>query len=168
MSKSIKISDALYAKLESLAIPFTDKEPEDVIERLVENYLANGIPSPATTNPKRNLPGLGSRTPRERGTIVKIGTETIHAATVPDLYQQVLVLVTKNGDLERLKPFIPFKTSKKRYLIANKAIHPQGNSFFSPVHHNGFFMEAHKSYRSAISDLAKLFNKIGVSVTYVG
>jgi hypothetical protein len=171
MSKTIQISDATFAKLGSLVIPFVDKTPEDVIERLIEHYLANSSAKPKTTSnslSRISLPGPESRTPRERGTTVKIGDEVIHAATVPDLYEQAMALCFKEGYIDRLKPFIPFKTSNQRYLMATEAIHPRGNEFVVRVGYKGYFMEAHKSYKSAISDLKKLLSKIGVPVTYIG
>lgn len=36
MPKTITISDKLYTRLKSLALPFVDRRPEDVINRLVD------------------------------------------------------------------------------------------------------------------------------------
>lgn len=175
MSKTIQLSDATFAKLGVLAIPFVDTTPEDVIKRLIEQYEANGASiSGMTTESLSSSQSMHlanspeNRTPRERGATVKINGEVIHAVTVPDLYEQVLKLLFKKGYIDRLNALIPFKTSKKRYLIANEPVHPNGNDFSIPVEYKGYFMEAHKSYMTAIRALEKFLSKGGLSVIYMG
>jgi len=68
-------------------------------------------------------------------------------------------------DLDRL---LPFATSRERYLAATKPIHPTGNPFVVPVKYHGYYMEAHKDYKNAISHLGSLVAKLGLELKYLG
>ena len=59
--------------------------------------------------------------------------------------------------------FALFGTSRQRYLIAKRPVHPTGNSFVVPVECGGFFMEAHKDYTNAKRHLAKLVTRVGLT-----
>jgi hypothetical protein len=177
MIHQVRISDDTMTRLKAYAEPFKDKEPEDVIRRLLDECDRKGSGYSKHTN-RRNrseteevMTQLGSstksRAPRERGATIEIGGRQIQAATVPDLYKQSLTfLVDKHED--KLTKLLPFKTSAQRYLVANKPKHPGGNDFFIPVRHHDYWMEAHKDYKNAIEHLGRLASKLNVSFRYLG
>jgi hypothetical protein len=175
MTHQIRISDETMARLKACAEPFTDKEPEDVIRRLLDEQGRNGRAKQTDRKgglemEDRMIP-LGfstkSRVPRERGATVEIGGRQIQAATVADLYKQVLVfLVDRHQD--KLAELLPFKTSAQRYLVASKPQHPRGNPFVIPVKHHDYCMEAHKDYKNAIEHLGKLASRMKLPFRYVG
>jgi hypothetical protein len=179
MPTTISIPDDVYLRLEALARPFVDREPADVIRRLVEGASTGPTPSKSTAGTASNngaahreaLPGpsLEFRAPRERGARVEVNGEVILADSVRDLYEKVLhQIAKKSDDWSRLRTLVPFKTSSRRYLIAEKPAHPNGNAFFVPVQHRGLFMETHKSYRTAVDHLEALLARIGYKVRYLG
>ncbi len=94
-----------------------------------------------------------SRASRQRGAVVKLGNTTIRAESVSDLYYQVLKYLINNGYMKQIEPHIPIATSRKRYLLARKPVHPNGNDFVVPVEYRGYFMEAHKDYKNGIRHL---------------
>ena len=159
--------------LQDLAVPFEDKTPEDVIRRLVLSHT-NGKDNFSIVSPplKRATPliahGLKERYPRERGATVKLNDSTIHASSVSDLFRQAMSWLSTSGILENVNPLLPIYTSNKRFLMALKPVHPSGKAFFCPVEHKGYYMEAHKNYKDAISNLDKrLMDKLGVKFEYV-
>ncbi len=73
------------------------------------------------------------RMPRQRGTVVEIEGKMLSADSLADLYEQVLKFLSQNKLLGRIDPHLPIATSRQRYLIAKKPVHPNGNEFFRPV-----------------------------------
>jgi hypothetical protein len=70
--------------------------------------------------------------------------------------------------LDRVVELVPYKTSSRRFLIAKTPIHPNGNPFVVPVEHRGLYMESHKNYQAAISQLARFLSKCGSTLSYLG
>ncbi len=173
MMQAIHISEQLFARLQAHGVPFVD-QPEDVIARLLAFY-EKANPSGTASIPKayerapRRVDGqkVGGRQPRERGVRAQIGSRVLNAASVADLYQQALTLLV--DDLpSRLTALVPFSTSKERYLVATKPVHPNGAAFVRPVQHRGLYMESHKDYKNAISHLGKLVDKCGLPFRHLG
>ena len=165
MAHQITVSEQVFVRLKNLAEPFVDREPEDVIRRLLderESRARNG-------RVEVNSDGIStnSRVPRERGTTVEIDGQKIGAVSVRDLYEQALKLFVRK-DTARLKSVVPMKTSAERFLIALEDKHPSGRRFFLPVEYRGFYMEAHKDYKNAISHLQDLCSRIGLTFKYLG
>ena len=168
MAPMIDVPDDLYARLAELAQPFVETKPADVIRRLVESH---GVDDRGASTPHQPIVPqrpLATRVPRERGAKVLIDETLITADSVRDLYEQVLRLLTKNGRLDRLKTLLPYKTSSRRYLIAERPVHPNGNPFVVPVEYRGLYMETHKSYQTALTQLGAFLSKCGLSLHYVG
>lgn len=131
---------------------------EEKLNRLRGTESPEEVPRPNGGAAPREKIRIGGRKPRERGIDVRINGKVFHGSSVSDLYEQVLVFLHGNDSLEKLQSHIPFATSGKRYLIAREPYHPNGNRFVVPVEHQGYFMEAHKSYRNAIKALGDLLN----------
>jgi hypothetical protein len=55
MMPTINISDAILADLASLARPFVDHEPQDVIKRLVEHFRSNAVSVQEATELKNGI-----------------------------------------------------------------------------------------------------------------
>jgi hypothetical protein len=176
MVHKVRISDATMTRLKACAEPFLDKEPEDVIRRLLNEHENNGG---GQANSRDRSYGAGtedlmemdgpktkSRVPRERGATVEIAGRQIQGATVPDLYKQALALFVDKHE-HQLRSLLPFRTSGQRYLVARERKHQRGNPFIIPVEHHGYFMEAHKDYKNAIEHLGKLARRLGLSFKYV-
>jgi hypothetical protein len=173
----IQLSDETLNRLKALAEPFVDLEPEDVIRRLLDkNYRETCSPTPftsiggpmtdmASTNPMER--SIESRVPRERGVEVEIGKQRIRAVSVSDLYKQALTFLVQNHEAQ-LTQLLPFETSRERYLVADKPVHPSGRKFFITVEYHGYYMEAHKDYKNAIEHLRKLAKRLGLSFKYLG
>lgn len=172
MAHQISVSDVVFERLKRLAEPFIDREPEDVLRRLLDHYEST-LDDPAQSKtairlpaPHENLSPI-SRAPRERGTIVQIGDKKIEAISLRALYAEALKLFVERYS-SKLKSVVPLKTSSQRYLIALKPIHPSGKSFFKPVDFNGFYMESHKDYRNGIAHLRILCARLGLAFKYLG
>ena len=173
----IHLSDEALNRLKALAEPFVDREPEDVIRRLLDKNdretrsltpftsIGGPLTDMASTNTMER--STESRVPRERGTEVEIGKQRIRAVSVSDLYKQALRFLVENHEAQ-LTQLLPFETSRERYLVADKPVHPSGRQFFVPVEYHGYYMEAHKDYRNAIEHLGKLAKRLGLSFTYLG
>lgn len=166
MSHQITVSDQVFVRLKNLAEPFVDREPQDVIRRLLderESKLSN-----AEVQMKSNQ-GLSpiSRVPRERGTTVEIDGQKIDAVSVRALYEEALKLFV-GRHVAKLKSVVPMKTSDKRFLIALEDKHPSGRRFVIPVEYRGFYMEAHKDYKNGIEHLRALCNRLGLELEYLG
>src|SRR5215208_2747690 len=131
MPRTIILPEELYARIAALAQPFVDREPADVIRRLIESYdpagevPGDGMHRTVATDVSEAL--LRARNPRERGTTVELDGQRIQADSVRDLYEQALTHLAKNGKLDRVREMLPYKTSSKRYLIAEQPVHPNGN-----------------------------------------
>src|SRR6187431_3159456 len=99
MPHTITVPDELYSRLEALARPFVDREPADVIQRLVdvqgEEELSDRY-APSALSPLRASTLVDGRIPRERGAKVDIDGHVIHADSVRDLYEQILQYLSRN------------------------------------------------------------------------
>jgi hypothetical protein len=168
MYHQIRLSEETMNRLKNCAEPFRDKDPEDVIRRLLDAHDCSGQKHEGANSSERQLERSPiSRVPRERGAEVEIDNEQIRAISVPDLYKQALkLIVDKHGS--KLKRLLPFATSGERYLVADKPVHPSGNPFFIPVEYDGYFMEAHKDYKNAVRHLLLLTEKLGLQLRYLG
>lgn len=163
MSPTIEVSTRVHERLKELAGPLFS--PSEVIERLLGPDAGTGARASvsATIMPEAGpsaLAGLAPRNPRERGISVLIGDTRMTAISVRDLYLQFLQHMVNKNLIANIAQAIPHRTSKQRYLIAKKAVHPNGNPFVVPVEFGGYFMEAHKNYENAMSGLQQLA-KIG-------
>jgi hypothetical protein len=165
MTKTICISEEVYARLEALARPFEDREPEDVIRRLLDGESVK-------EKAKVHCGGYGLktdivRTPRERGTIVELDDSRISATTVPDLFTKVMEFINSKGLWDKLESMAPYNTSAKRYLFAKNPIHPKGNDFFVELKYRNMYFEAHKNYETAIKQLDRLLSQLDIKFKYV-
>lgn len=172
MRHPISISDETLARLKALAEPFVDREPEDVIRRLLDDHerarnktRVSGDSKVSEAIPRVRL--VAGRAPRERGVMVQIGDQKFDAVSVRDLYQQVLEFLVEHHK-SKLQAVLPLKTSRERYLVALEPIHPSGNRFIIPVEFHGFYMEAHKDYQNAIRHLIFLTAKLDLQLMYLG
>jgi hypothetical protein len=163
--------------LKGLAEPFKDREPADVIRRLVNSYSGGSRGgNPTSTQPNRAVGAVvekpsspvADRIPRERGGRFEINGQAIYADSVRDLGGQVLRYVSLAGQWDKLAALAPYKTSPRRYLIAKAPIHPNGNEFVSPVQYGDLYMETHKTYQTALSQLQKLLAKCDIQLDYLG
>ncbi len=127
MTKNIAVSNETYARLQALARPFEDREPEDVIVRLL-NGTKNDGPKPVLVAGSSGESRI-ARAPRERGAVVELDGHRISATTVPDLCTQVMEHINSKGLWERLEKMAPYKTSSRRYLFSKTPKHPKGNDF---------------------------------------
>jgi hypothetical protein len=180
MSRVVRISETSFQRLQKLAVPLEDT-PSSVIERLLDFYDSKGNQN----TPKKEIPSvhtqlpqiygvqnedyaLLNRTPRQRGAIVEIGGKRFNADTLADLYSQVLIFLDEKDQLDKLRPYLPISTSKKRYLISAQPFHPNGNGFTRPVEYRGYFMESHKDYKNGINSLRRILDRFGLSISYRG
>lgn len=169
MVKTITLSDDLYAQLGALARPFEDKEAADVIRRLIAGAnVERPIAASAPTAPSVPQQSVEERAPRERGAVVDLGGTKIRVHTVPDICAQVFDYLHSEGHAKALAELAPYSTSSKRYLFAKTPFHPNGNDFVSPIKSHGFYVETHKSYKMAITQLDRLSAKFGIRLTYKG
>ena len=170
MTQTITIPDDLYAILCSLARPFKDKEPADVIRWLVESKKGTTLSSTAlSTNEVFSGHGeIVGRVPRERGATIDLGGVEIKALTVSDHCSQVIEFLFAKGNGSKLLALAPYSTSAKRYLFAKTPIHPNGNDFVVPVKCRNLYIETHKNYKTAIAQLARLSWKFGIKLLYKG
>ena len=164
MCPTIDVSGSVLRRLEALGGPLFSAS--EVIERLLDQ-VADGTGENGAIEPARPVAEvLRSRPPRSRGVDLLIDDHRISAVTVPDMYLQVLQWLVDGKRLEKLQASIPFRTSKRRYLIAKSPKHPSGNDFVSEVEYKGYFMEAHKNYENALSGLKQFLEPHGYSVRY--
>ncbi|NOZ09938.1 MAG: hypothetical protein GXP09_02655 [Gammaproteobacteria bacterium] len=165
MAKTISLSDEVYARLQALARPFEDREPEDVIRRLLDGGTTNYVAKPNGGRITSEVAVV--RVPRERGTVVELNGERISATTVPDLCTKVLEFIYGKGLWDQFETLAPYKTSAKRYLFAKSPKHPQGNDFFVPLKYKNMYMEAHKNYETTIKQLGRLLSQLGITFEYI-
>ena len=173
----VALSKDLFARLQKLAVPLVDT-PADVIERLIRHYekgrsetLKDERGSESTVGRLSSVPReakIAERAPRERGATIEINGHLIRAISVKEMYEEVLKYLLDEGYSKRFRDLMPFSTSSLRYLIAEKPIHPSGKEFYYPVEHHGYYMEAHKSYKTAIKDLSRFVGKMGLKLKYLG
>jgi hypothetical protein len=181
MSRVVRISETSFQRLQKLAVPLEDT-PSSVIERLLDFYDSQSNPDTYKKEPpsahtrvprmdwvkQKEDHALLNRTPRQRGAIVEIGGKRFNVGSMADLYSQVLKFLDTNGQLDKLKPYLPIATSKNRYLIAVQPLHPNGKGFRIPVEYRGYFMEAHKDYKNGIISLRRILDRLGLSLSYMG
>lgn len=177
MAKIISLSEETYARLQKLARPFVDREPEDVIRRLLDGASTKDVakPSEGGDSARPTIHAASERTtdtavvraPRERGTIVELDGNRITATTVPDLCTKVLDFISAKGLWDQFVGLAPYATSAKRYLFAKSPKHPQGNDFFVPIKYKNIYMEAHKNYETTIKQLDRLLSQLGIDFKYV-
>ena len=105
-----------------------------------------------------------SRIPRQRGITVIIDGREFRCKSVGDLYGKVLKFLYEGKHLDKLKPYLPYATSRKRFLISTTPLHPQGNRFMAPVEYKGYYMESHKSYQNAVKSLTDLLHLVDLSL----
>jgi hypothetical protein len=165
MPQTITIPDDLYARLGSLARPFQDKEPADVIRWLLEGETGAILPTTTIFTGPGEIEG---RVPRERGAIIDLGGVAIKAHTVSDLCSQVMESLFARGHGSKIFELAPYSTSTKRYLFAKTPVHPNGKDFFVSVKCRGLHIETHKNYKTAIEQLARLSSKCGIKLAYKG
>jgi len=166
MPKTITLSDEVFARLQALARPFEDREPEDVIRRLLDNVGTKSVAIPTSLNATTDSKVV--RYPRERGAVVELNGERISATTVPDLCTKVMEFIYSKGLWSQFETLAPYKTSAKRYLFSKTPTHPQGNDFFVPLKYRNMYLEAHKNYETTIKQLGQLLSQLGVTFKYVG
>lgn len=164
MTKTITISDELFNRLEAIARPFVDREPQDVIRRLIEGESA----MPAVDIPERTSKSDTKffRIPRERGAVIELNGKRIIADTVPDLCTKVLEYIDLTGLWDKLEALSPYITSSKRYLLANTPKHPRGNDFFVPIKYRNIYIEGHKNYQTTIRQLKRMLARLGIELVY--
>jgi len=174
----VTLSEGLFVRLQKLAVPLVDK-PADVIERLLSHYEKTGSETSkvdtgvgASTGSKPSSlvreAKVEERIPRERGVTIEIDGHVIRAISVKEMYQETLRYLLDNGHAKRVKDLVPFSTSSLRYLIADRPVHPNRKDFFVPVKCGGYFMEAHKSYKTGIEHLSQFIAKMGLKLKYRG
>ena len=168
MSVNVLIPDQLFNQLSKLARPFVDKEPLDVIRWLVERQLSQSLGDDVTPPPTSGNAAVQSRVPRERGVVVDIDGTEIRAETVPDLIAKVMTFVSGKGKWNDVLRLAPYKTSSQRYLYSKTPKHPGGNDFWSEIKCKDLYFEAHKNYKTAFDQLAKLLSRLGMKMTYKG
>jgi hypothetical protein len=171
VAKTLTVTEDVYGRVKQLAA-FSDCDEGEVVRRLLDKLIDDGssserMPSSRRSFVDRSQRYLPGRPPRERGARVEVGGEILHVDSVRDLFENVLRFLSKNGKKESVRSLLPYKTSSQRYLIAEKPVHPSGNRFVVPVQHGGLYMEAHKSYRTAIVQLEEFLAKVGVPFRYV-
>lgn len=101
-----------------------------------------------------------NRAPRERGITVKLNNISINAQSVSDMYKQALKHLVDTGLITKIP--LPYATSGKRYLLSRKPEHPAGRPFVLPIEYNGYYLEAHKDYKNALSHLGNMLSEINV------
>lgn len=170
MAKTIVVDDALYERLALLARPFMDKEPADVVRRLVEKEVGSDrVKHPAVVGAAaERTAGVLARAPRERGAVVELDGTVIHADSVPDLCAKVMEFMHARGHWKKVLELAPYKTSAQRYLYSRTPKHPNGNDFFVEIKCWDVYVEAHKNYKTSIEQLARFAAKCGVTLTYRG
>ena len=166
MSKVIAVSDQLYERLAKLAHPFVHKEPSDVIAWLADLQQGKGEQLPSIAAPR--IADVSERAPRERGAIVDLDGTTVRVDSVPDLCSKVMKYLHDQGHWSKVAGLAPYKTSAQRYLFSKTPKHPNGNDFFVPIKCREMYVEAHKNYKTAIEQLARLAAKCGVRLSYKG
>ena len=178
MGPVLTVSDETYERLSQLGMGlFTEAE---VLDRLLSkathtkperpitprNPVASADARPYAVVHSASSQGLPGRVPRQRGVSIAVGEQRIVADSVSDLYEQVLRHLVDTGAMASLMPHIPFKTSSKRVLVSQTPTHPAGHDFVVPVKYGGFYMEAHKSYQTAISALRKFLARGNITMSY--
>jgi len=79
---------------------------------------------------------------------------------------QTLKYLIQSGLIERLNPYIPYATSSARLLISKDPHHQAGNEFRIPIECEGYYMEAHKDYKNALSHLETFLKSAGIEMKY--
>ena len=169
MSRTIVVSDDLYALIESIAKPFVDKEPADVINRLVAKEAKGSIKTPPSrSGGTMDASAINARNPRERGATIDLDGTVIRADSVADILKQVMEYLYAKGYWDKVLELAPYKTSSKRYLFSKSPVHPNSKDFFVPIKYRGLYIEAHKNYKTTLDQLSRFLSKYGITLTYRG
>lgn len=143
-------------------------------------YLQENVSKPITVAPQKGTLAASGKTesqkpflsqsyqrePKQKGATLTIENQTIIASTVGDLYLKVLKYLCESDLIEQAKQHIPYATSSVRLLISADPHHQGGNEFRTPIYHGGYYMEAHKSYKTALSHLEAFLKTCGIQVKY--
>jgi hypothetical protein len=116
MMPTINVSDSVLAELASLARPFVDHEPQDVIRRLVEHYRSNAtaveVPTAAVDGVKVCQPDSPPNMSFTRLKSFKVDGENVVAKS--DLYWNPILFALVAMSPKKLKP-----DELKKHLIVN-------------------------------------------------
>lgn len=166
--------ELLADKVESICGHSPD--PEILTTFIHQINISNQSPTqlliPSKTRPKRQTTfdhsanTVTKTSSRQKGASITIGDKNITAGTVGDLYLQSLKFLCDNQYISKIENKIPFATSSVRYLIAHEPIHQRGNKFRIPIEYNGYYMEAHKNYESALKQLEDFVKECGLTMKY--
>lgn len=107
------------------------------------------------------------RSQRQKGVKVQINGTTIEAESVSDFYYRVLKFLCDHNLDSQLDAILPFATSNQRYLVSRTPYHQRGNDFRAPVEYGGYYLEAHKSYKTAIKQMDVLLDRLGVKLEII-
>lgn len=175
MDKYVKVSEEVFQKLSTIGGDLFDRG--EVVARLLSHWEGKGGSPPGVREPRasptthardRSIDeSLSDREPRERGATVRLGGKRIHGSTVADLYQKCFSEMLSGDKGDALRRLIPYRTSNRRYLIAKEPTHPHGREFFVPIKVEGFYVETHKNYQTAITQLAEIAKKLGITFEYL-
>ena len=81
---------------------------------------------------------------------------------IKDLYFQTLKYLYDSNLIDRVKPHIPYETSRVRFLISTKPYHQTGKPFVSCIEYKEYYMEAHKDYKNALNHLQVFLKNCGI------
>ena len=90
---------------------------------------------------------------------IRLNEMEFTANSVREFYFRILQYIVDNKFIDSLESYIPYKTSKKRYLISHEPFHQRGNPFKVPVEYKGYYLEAHKDYNNAFNSLRSFLKK---------
>lgn len=90
---------------------------------------------------------------------IKINNEVIGGNTVREFYKNVMEYLIEQE--VKLEDIVPYKTGKIRYLISDKAVHQNGADFNAPLEIGPYFLETHKSKKTAKQDIIQFLEKLG-------
>lgn len=100
---------------------------------------------------------------KQQSATVLVGAHAIiHAESVRELYERLLEYLLNNGYAPLMKSHMPYRTSSQRYLVSSTPVHPSGRPFWNQVERDGFFLEAHKDYKNAISHMQGFAARLGL------
>lgn len=155
--------DALRTYQEGRKFAVTDEERKlalDLFYAHKEAFLAIAAAIKSETDDL----GVYVKTEEKLPLILVIDGHKIEGESVPKFYENVLEYIETKNIITQMT--IPFSTGNRRYLIAEKAIHPNGNPFRVPVwsKDESLVMEAHKSRAQALKDVTKLFVEANISI----
>ena len=83
------------------------------------------------------------------------------------MYRELLKYLCDGGHMKRLERLIPYSTSNQRYLVALKPEHPNGRPFRTPVAYEGYYVEEHKAYETAVKQMQELYREAGLDLEWL-